>query len=486
MISRFTLIFWLAVTPTLVFGQDGVLDPTFGDGGFVETDINGNLDLGYAIVQQADGKLIAAGTTIDLNLSTFSAALVRYLPNGDLDTSFGTNGIVIVDYSSGFDAYHEVFVRPDGTIIVHGSKDPETVPNFIAGFLSNGSVDTNFGINGLLEINTHSIIKVLIDNKILIARANNSIVTLTRLLPNGAIDNSFGDNGNSTITVPFNNFQLKNIKLLDNGKVALFAIKETDSLVILMQFLPDGSLDISFGISGITSYNFTGSQNQIEAYFDIAPNGSIVIAGTLGNCESVSQSFLMRLSANGFLDESFGNAGVVLTPEIDHIPIGVIAQSNNRIIVGQNFQDCIDGFYFKMNRYHSDGSIDGSFVPTNSSKNGSSLLLQSDGKILTVTRSQFWQNDGDFFIARYNNNPLGVDENPLQTASIYPNPSSGTFALELPNLTKSTRYSVLDISGKIIKTGWLNDVSTTLDISEVQSGLYFLKVDSTTLRLIKE
>lgn len=76
------------------FNSNGGLDRSFGTGGKVTTDItpSGSPDEANALIQQADGRLVAAGVTLG-PIGVFDLALARYSPDGALDPSFGTGGI---------------------------------------------------------------------------------------------------------------------------------------------------------------------------------------------------------------------------------------------------------------------------------------------------------------------------------------------------------------------------------------------------------
>src|SRR5690242_20170094 len=78
----------------------GDLDPTFGNGGTVTTDLNSGYDWAYAVAVQPDGKVVAAGRT---GVSGFDIAVVRYNPDGSLDGTFGTGGKVVTDLGTGGD-----------------------------------------------------------------------------------------------------------------------------------------------------------------------------------------------------------------------------------------------------------------------------------------------------------------------------------------------------------------------------------------------
>ena len=74
----------------------------------------------------------------------------------------------------------------------------------------------------------------------------------------------------------------------------------------------------------------------------------------------------------------------------------------------------------------------------------------------------------------------------LQEFTVFPNPSQSLFTIKSDGLIESVSYQVIDMTGKVLQQGELNDNQTTLDLSSVQSGLYFLNAGNTTLRLIKE
>src|ERR1043165_5840552 len=75
------------------FAQAGELDSTFGGDGIVTTDFFGGNDEAQCIAIQPDGKIIVAGYA--LQNGSFQDALARYLPNGTLDSSFGNGGLEI-------------------------------------------------------------------------------------------------------------------------------------------------------------------------------------------------------------------------------------------------------------------------------------------------------------------------------------------------------------------------------------------------------
>ncbi len=113
--------------------------------------------------------------------------------------------------------------------------------------------------------------------------------------------------------------------------------------------------------------------------------------------------------------------------------------------------------------------------------------MQADNKIL-VTGYSFWYEAGDvdFKIFRLINGILGVSANTLQDLNVYPNPSEGVFTIKnSSSFDSEAKYFVTDLSGKTIQKGVLKTMETTINLSEAQPGIYFLKTSNTTLKLLK-
>jgi uncharacterized delta-60 repeat protein len=69
------------------YNSDGSLDPLFGTNGAVLTDFNGTSDVCTAIAIQADGKLLVAGSVMNLAQNFLSFGVARYLMKEPTTTS---------------------------------------------------------------------------------------------------------------------------------------------------------------------------------------------------------------------------------------------------------------------------------------------------------------------------------------------------------------------------------------------------------------
>jgi len=129
------------------YNANGSLDPTFGTGGKVTTDFAGNDDAAFALVLQPDGKLVAAGEAKTSRNQDF--ALARYNANGSLDPTFGTGGKVTTDFNGDDDAAHGLVLQPDGKLVAAGVAKTSRSGDFaLARYNANGSLDPTFGTGG--------------------------------------------------------------------------------------------------------------------------------------------------------------------------------------------------------------------------------------------------------------------------------------------------------------------------------------------------
>ena len=141
------------------------------------------------------------------------------------------------------------------------------------------------------------------------------------------------------------------------------------------------------------------------------------------------------------------------------------------------------------------GSLDNTFgtsgkVTTDfgNSDDGRSIAIQSDGKILVAGYSDNGSNSTyDFALVRYNGgSSTGISENSNDALfSVEPNPTTGLFTIELAT-QKNVPYEVTDISGKLLNKGILTKKRTTIDLSKNEAGVYLLKIDEQSIRLVKK
>jgi uncharacterized delta-60 repeat protein len=132
---------------------DGGLDPTFsGDGR--ATSAFGRGAAGESIVLQPDGKVVVVGIVAHRTEARGNIALMRFLPDGNLDPSFGTGGLVETDLGgSGWAVGYEVAVARNGDLLVVGSRDIYSADGAVLlRYRPDGTLDSSFGTGGVITV----------------------------------------------------------------------------------------------------------------------------------------------------------------------------------------------------------------------------------------------------------------------------------------------------------------------------------------------
>ena len=148
---HFLIIIFL-VSYSICFSQSGSLDIGFGNNGFVRTDIDSSMDNANAMVIQPDKKIILVGDSyMDDGMNT-EFTIVRYNSNGSIDSSFGVFGKVIIPISESHDTPFDVKLQEDGKILIAGlSTRDQPLSNFtLVRLLEDGQLDKSFGDNGII------------------------------------------------------------------------------------------------------------------------------------------------------------------------------------------------------------------------------------------------------------------------------------------------------------------------------------------------
>lgn len=125
------------------YNPDGTLDTSFNGTGKVTTGIGGREDEGYCVALQTDGKILVAGNSINSSRE-YEFALVRYNTDGSLDTSFNRTGTLTTVIGDGGAAAHSAIVQNDGKIVVAGSAWVGNTNFALVRYNADGSLYTTF------------------------------------------------------------------------------------------------------------------------------------------------------------------------------------------------------------------------------------------------------------------------------------------------------------------------------------------------------
>ena len=206
--------------------DDGSLDPGFGFGGDVFTSIPGSdpatgSDIAQGVAIQSDGKIVVAGTSFrggTVSHPRSVAAIVRYLPDGTLDRSFGADGFTLAPFRQDNSSAIRVFIHPDGSIYVAG--EVTSSDQSFAALLhldTDGRIDRTFAPEGwalasfgTLGGNVSDMVVQEDGNKFLLVGLANAFTgapgsftaVAIRFKRSGALDASWGTDGRFEIHIP--------------------------------------------------------------------------------------------------------------------------------------------------------------------------------------------------------------------------------------------------------------------------------------------
>jgi uncharacterized delta-60 repeat protein len=235
------------------------LDRSFGNRGVVHSTFGGAPTL-RALVVQPDGKILVGGswTTSATGSSSARFLVARYLRSGALDTSFGTHGWTKTPAGQEEGAsVNGLALEPDGKIVAVGSRH---IGLEVLRYDPNGSLDPSFGSAGVVKLRIASgasAVALEPHGKILVAGQDKKGMVLVRYLQDGSLDRSFGNGGAVIKRTPHLTSAPSGIAVerdrdivLDANCIRYEMYGDTTHDIILVRYHPDGSLDRAFGKQG--------------------------------------------------------------------------------------------------------------------------------------------------------------------------------------------------------------------------------------------
>lgn len=402
--------------------QSGTLDPTFGVGGRVKTNItNGSLlntEQAVATAVQSDGKILVVARSI-INM------VARYNTDGTLDNTFdqdGLNGlynfqptsiavgsdgkIVVGGYSNNglntdcavirlnsdgsfdytfdgdsravtsasliaADQFNAVAVQPDGKIVAAGfTLNGLNNDWLIVRYNTNGTLDNTFDGDGKQTTSFGAgediarAIAIQSDGKIVVA-GNGLVVTqdcaVARFNTDGSPDNTFDGDGKVTTSTTILSEELTSIAIQTDGKIVVGGNAITGLYYddILIRYNTNGSLDGTFNFTGIVTAGI-GTQNDYLNSLALQTDGKIVVAGYYNN-GIVNDSYTARFTTSGSFDATYDGDGkrpIALSAADDQY-VGVAIYGGKIISLGYGLIG--GGSHYVVNRNNSDGSLDNTF-----------------------------------------------------------------------------------------------------------------------------
>jgi len=286
------------------FNPDGTLDPTFGAGGnlVLKSPSKRFGWTAYSVALQADGKIL---------LGTYRyAAVVRLNANGSMDSTFGNGGVVHLEAPTGAvyalttQRFTSGTVTEERILVVQSAFNTGSDPDFLLmRLMPNGTVDTSFGPSGTGKTYTDFCAgneqprSMAVDaaGNIAVAGTSDGNFGIARYTSGGIPDSAFGDlipgslqrSGRTRVDFFGATDQGWGVAVQPDGKLLISgnAQKPDPNFYViyfaLARFNADGTLDTSFGTGGVVATDYgVPAGNDFGRKLVLAADGRIILVGS--------------------------------------------------------------------------------------------------------------------------------------------------------------------------------------------------------------
>ncbi len=492
---------------TTFFGQAGSYDTTFSTDGIASV-CQSYTFFSIDAAQQSTGKIINYGDNYAFNRSI---SLVRYNPNGTLDSTFGVGGFINSPSLTNFPTNRNIrpggiAIQADDKIVIMGFQQSDAFGNgfWVARLLQNGAADTTFNSTGYLDLFFGSeqtfgkCIKIQLDGKIIVAGHSGNIgqnFAMARINPNGTLDTTFGSNGKVETTFTGTESGANSIAVQPDGKIVLGGWTSSSSGPYdfgMIRYNINGSVDTTFGINGKVITAIVNGNSETITKLLLQSDGKILVGGT--TYFGGGYFCLARYLTNGSLDASFGSNGLVFGTEYAGWNCDIAQQIDGKIVLAGGF----NSNKFSYLRYLNNGQIDTTFPVNGFFANvgldgyASSVIIQSDNKLiicgsLSTVIDSFGNTILCSGVVRLNPGTLAIEEFANKEIVIYPNPTTGVLNFST-SIFENNNYKVIVfnvIGQKVFERENINTEINSLDLSSLIKGTYFITLGDKEKKITK-
>lgn len=512
--KRLHLLFFFQLAGLLLFAQAGALDLSFSGNGKQMTAVGTSFSYAWTVaLQPTDQKILLAGTCV-ANLpggTGYAIGVVRYLTNGAIDNTFGTNGRAIAGIVNRSLYPASILVLSNGNMLIAGRAGGNSLDTlFLTRLTATGFVDNTFGSAGWVFLPKYGggSLSLQADGKIIVggchvegsgdAKRDKVNLALLRFSADGTPDNTFGSGGSVITDAGGQDFSC-GVALTQDGHIVLGGQRGSDTLLAL-RYTSAGALDPTFGVGGITAVTVGNPPQQCGAFgMTLQSDGKILLCGDYVTQASELDVLVLRLNENGTLDNSFagnGKKGVSFGSAAHGL--GVALETNGKIVVGVGATIGSKGAY-GVCRLTTTGALDNTFGTNgiasytwsgNGLVDAYAMAQQRNGQILVVGSSS-----DEFAAMRF----LGSGTNLTATAEavttgpgnkfpastpqdiqLFPNPATSQLQVTGLPADGPSLLTVTDMSGKISLQQRSAGGNVLLDISRLAPATYVLTISSAT------
>lgn len=299
--------------------SDGAIDAGFNGTGSAVTPVGSGDAEAYAVLVQKDGKILVGGRAS--NGSDDDFALARYTSSGALDAGFGSGGIKTIDFGHGDDEVHALAQQADGRLLVAGSA---TNANGDTDFaitrlkLADGALDTQFDADGKVTLDVTPGADDVAKSIIWVADVHFVVAGQTDTGPaarialarygDGNLDNGFGNHG-VLVSNPTSGPETVNAAVLksDSKIVVVGSTANGSDLDLTAWRFTAGGLDKAFGTGGQVVVPVGTGDDEALAATILSNKTSIVGYATIGGTKDLA---VVRLNSKGTIDKGFSGDGI--------------------------------------------------------------------------------------------------------------------------------------------------------------------------------
>ena len=347
---------------------------------------------------------------------------------GDLDPSFGNDGIVIdnLNFNQAINV-NDILTFDDGSFILVGSgRNGSVTSGLMIKYNSSGLLDGSFA-NGKLEENQKAFNAAYLDKNgsIIVAGAdtNSSKILVSKYLNDGTLDTSFGTAGHVNFSEGDDDSSAIDMAVLSDDRIVIAnkAYYDDDGNEVyylrLLAYDENGTRDTSFGSDDNVTFklDINDSNVSVEPVSLVVDNSDNIYVGS-NFTDTNGDILILKYTSNGEFDNSFGNNGKVfidINSSTEYMT-DMVLQNDGKILISGYYQGTISQYDHLLIRLESNGALDSSFgdggykiVDINSSGNpdkANTLKVQNDGKILLAGYDEEVTSDYRMTLLRFDSN----------------------------------------------------------------------------------
>jgi uncharacterized delta-60 repeat protein len=367
-LTLMTLVLVALSTAPPALARPGAVDRSFGDEGFVSTQL-GWASRAFSIALQPDGKIVAGGWVWASENSSVLWGLARYLRDGGLDPTFGRRGVVLTDVGTAEGIRH-VLLQRDRRIVAVGGDFA------LRRYLPNGSLDPGFARGGIPR-STATAAALQPDGKIVVVGAGRSRpagtdLVVARYRTDGTPDTTFANGGVFLLPVPGVINVAEDVALAPDGSIVVAGWTSDAILpaagITVWRLTPDGELDLEVNpVRTLARQLANRDRFWFVSSIVVRPDGRILVGGNESDLlfpftGEMSKGLLVQLLPTGRLDAEFGEGGVAFPfaahRVADDIKDLALQPNGDVVTVGTRYVPEWRGL---VARVDPDGTLDGRF-----------------------------------------------------------------------------------------------------------------------------